>query len=235
MISSSGVCTGAKSTFVGTPPRSKTFGTSPWISRPKRPSFSCSISSSYWRQTWLLWKTKTWFRFLWVSVKVKFADPESSAGLPGVVALPSWKSRRTNFWWKIFGLKSPFTSMSERSSAARILRLAARSVSSSSHWTRRSACSARLARLRRGSLRRLAAQRAPQVVLLEEEVDADAAPARVEDRLGDRLRVELLHRDVERGARAAEEVDDHDLEVVGRAELLRPDVGLDLAVRECRH
>ena len=77
-----------------------------------------------------------------MSVIVKFAEPVSRAGLPGLVALPFWKSRRTNFWWKIFGLKSPLTSMSERSSAARILRFAARSVSSSSHWTRRSAVSA---------------------------------------------------------------------------------------------
>jgi hypothetical protein len=49
------------------------------------------------------------------------------------------------------------------------------------------------------------------------------------------VRVELLHGDVERGARAVEEVDDHLLEVVRGAELLGPDVRLDLAAGERGH
>jgi hypothetical protein len=96
-------------------------------------------------------------------------------------------------------------------------------------------CLGGLTRLRSGGFRRRAAQRAAQVVLLEKEVDADAAPTCVEDRLGDRLGVELLNGDVEGRARAMDEVDDHAFEVVRRPELLRPDVGLDLSVRKGGH
>jgi hypothetical protein len=74
--------------------------------------------------------------------------------------------------------------------------------------------------------------RRAQVVLLEEEVDVDATPARVENRLRDRVGVDLLHRDVERRACAADEVDDDLLEVVSRAKLLRADEDLDLPVGE---
>jgi hypothetical protein len=34
-------------------------------------------------------EAKTLLRFTWVSVHVKFAEPESSAGFPGLVAFPS--------------------------------------------------------------------------------------------------------------------------------------------------
>ena len=46
-------------------------------------------STSYWRQTKELRKTKRWLRLTCVSVQVKLAEPVRSAGLPGFVALPS--------------------------------------------------------------------------------------------------------------------------------------------------
>ena len=74
-----------------------------------------------------------------------------------------------------------------------------------------------------------------QVVLLEHELYVDATPAGVEDRLRDRLRVELLHRDVKRRAGGCDEVDDRPLDVVWGVEVLGPRVCLDLPAREARH
>ena len=62
-----------------------------------------------------------------------------------------------------------------------------------------------------------------------------AAPARVEDRPRDRLRVELLDGDVELRASASDEVDDDRLEIVRRPEPGRADIRLDLAIREDGH
>ena len=72
---------------------------------------------------------------------------------------------------------------------------------------------------------RVALENRAQVVLLEEESDADAASARSEDRRGDRLGVEFLHGNVELGPSAADEIDDHGLQIVCGAEPRRADVG----------
>ena len=70
---------------------------------------------------------------------------------------------------------------------------------------------------------------------LEHHPDSHTAEAGVEDGLGDRLVVELLDGDVERALGAGDEVDDHLFQVVRRAQLGRPDVPLDRALREHRH
>jgi hypothetical protein len=44
----------------------------------------------------------------------------------------------------------------------------------------------------------------------------------INDRLGDRSRVDLLDRDVQAGLGAGDEVDDHLLQIVGGPELSRP-------------
>ena len=72
-------------------------------------------------------------------------------------------------------------------------------------------------------------------VVLEEHADRNAAPARVQDRLGDDLRVDLLHRDVERLLGVINEPYDDRFEIVGRAELGGTDERLDLAACEVGH
>jgi hypothetical protein len=74
-----------------------------------------------------------------------------------------------------------------------------------------------------------------EVILLEHDPDPDAAPAGVEDGLCNRLGVDLLDGDVERGVGIANEVHDHLLEVVGRTQVLGPNVCLDLSSRELWH
>ena len=78
-------------------------------------------------------------------------------------------------------------------------------------------------------------EHAPQVILLQEQGDPDAPPGRREDRPRDHLRIQLLDRDVEALASAADEVDDDGFQIVGCAQLRRPDVGLDLPVCEHGH
>ena len=82
---------------------------------------------------------------------------------------------------------------------------------------------------------RTAFQHAAQVVLLQEQRDPDAPPGRGEDRSRDHLGVQLLDRDVEPFASPTDEVDDDGFQVVGRAKLRRPDVGLDLPICEHGH
>ena len=79
MISSSGVCSGAKSTFTGTPLMLNAFGTSPWTLRPNCPLRIMSNSTAYSRHTRQSWKTTTWLRLRWVSVTVKLVEPDSRA------------------------------------------------------------------------------------------------------------------------------------------------------------
>jgi hypothetical protein len=83
--------------------------------------------------------------------------------------------------------------------------------------------------------RPVALERRAQVVLLQKERHADAPPARRQDRLSDRVRVELLHGDVELALGAGDELDDHSLQIVSAAEAGRADVRLDLAVSEVGH
>jgi hypothetical protein len=73
------------------------------------------------------------------------------------------------------------------------------------------------------------------VVLLDKDVDRDAPPAGIDDRLRDRNRVDLLNGDIERLPRAADEIDDRRLEIVGGPELHRPQIDVDLAVGEGLH
>jgi hypothetical protein len=73
------------------------------------------------------------------------------------------------------------------------------------------------------------------VVLLDEGVDRNSFPARVDDGLGDWHRVDLLDSDVERVPGTVDEVDDRPFKVVGGAELNGADVNLDLVIGEALH
>lgn len=59
--------------------------------------------------------------------------------------------------------------------------------------------------------------------------------AGIDDRLRDLQGVDLLHGDVERGLGSVDEVGDYLLEIVGRAELDRAEIDVDLAVGEALH
>jgi hypothetical protein len=61
------------------------------------------------------------------------------------------------------------------------------------------------------------------------------SPTGIQDRLGERPRVDLLDRDVQAGLGAGDELDDHLLQIISRTKLRRPDIGLDLAVGKARH
>src|SRR4029453_3453521 len=59
--------------------------------------------------------------------------------------------------------------------------------------------------------------------------------AGIQDRLGDGSRVDLLDRDIQAGLSAGYELDDHLVQIIGRAKLGRPDIGLDLPISKARH
>ncbi len=67
------------------------------------PRFSCSNSSSYWRQTKELWRTNTLFRFTCVSVQVKLAEPERRRRFAQDGGLAVLVVAQDDFWWKISG------------------------------------------------------------------------------------------------------------------------------------
>src|SRR5688500_352139 len=71
--------------------------------------------------------------------------------------------------------------------------------------------------------------------MLKENPHRHAAPARIQDRLGNDIRIELLDRDVQRCLSLFYEFEDHLFEIVGGTQLGRPNEGLNLAAGEVRH
>jgi hypothetical protein len=78
-------------------------------------------------------------------------------------------------------------------------------------------------------------QVAAQIILLQEDGHPDAPPAGIKDRLSNRPRVDLLHRNVQAGLGASDELDDHLLQIISRTQLRQADKGLDLPVGKARH